>query len=323
LANSKVNPLFSVEILTYNHEEYVAQTLESILTQQHDYRYEIIIGDDYSSDNTRQILLTYKEKYPDIITLIFNKTNLGLIKNFFNVLDHCSGKYIMDCAGDDYWIQGKVQTQIAFMEAHPDAGMCYGKLKEFDQNTGQFIDIRGGANTTFETLIEKNTIPVLTTCLKHSVFNAYITEMEPANKPWNVEDFPMWLWFAFRSKIYFIDSIFGVYRRLSGSISHPTTIQKKIDFELSINLIRSFYCEYFSVPFNAQIKEDEIYRNAIRDAVYNKNTKLISAISKKIQTPLKKDNILFLTVNPFFCRIMLLWYKLKEIKKKIKNKQIN
>ena len=79
-----MNKLLSVLIITYNQEDYIAQTLDSIISQIHEYDYEIIIGDDHSSDRTSIICKEYAEKYPDTIKYIYNDPNLGVIKNYYN-----------------------------------------------------------------------------------------------------------------------------------------------------------------------------------------------------------------------------------------------
>ncbi len=109
------NIMFSVCVITYNQEQYIVQTLDSIMNQKHNYSYEIVIGEDCSTDNTKKVLLDYVEKYPGIIKPIFNNPNKGLLKNYYNTLSNCKGKYIMECAGDDYWLPGKVEKQIAFI----------------------------------------------------------------------------------------------------------------------------------------------------------------------------------------------------------------
>ena len=111
----------SVWMTTYNHEQYIGQAIDSIISQKTDYKYEIVIGDDCSSDETRTILLSYKEEYPDIIRLLFNEKNLGITANVYNVKCNCRGKYIVNLSGDDYWIDDrKIQKQVDFLELHKD-----------------------------------------------------------------------------------------------------------------------------------------------------------------------------------------------------------
>ncbi|HPP38791.1 MAG TPA: glycosyltransferase, partial [Candidatus Kapabacteria bacterium] len=81
MSNLVNNPLVSVRILTYNHEKYIAQCIEGIVSQKTNFPFEIIIGEDCSTDATRQICRNYKEKYPDIINLIENERNLGVVAN--------------------------------------------------------------------------------------------------------------------------------------------------------------------------------------------------------------------------------------------------
>jgi glycosyltransferase involved in cell wall biosynthesis len=147
-------PFLSVAVITYNQTNYIAQTLDSIIEQRHNYLYEIIVGEDYSTDGTRDILLKYKERYPDIIKLILNESNLGLIKNYFNVISQCSGKYIMQCAGDDYWLPGKVSTQITFMEDNPDVGLCCGGIQRLHTNGKKDVKIYQKGLVSIEKIID-------------------------------------------------------------------------------------------------------------------------------------------------------------------------
>ena len=95
--------LISVVVCTYNQEDTIARTLDSILMQQCHVPYEIIIGEDCSTDHTRDICKSYAEKHPNVIRLIANKQNKGVLDNYFDCLLAAQGKYIADCAGDDFW----------------------------------------------------------------------------------------------------------------------------------------------------------------------------------------------------------------------------
>lgn len=111
----------SVLMVTYNHEQYLHKALDSILQQHHDYTIEIVIGDDCSTDGTRDIMLAYKEKYPEIIRLIFNTVNIGPSRNYRQVLEACKGEYIAMLDGDDYWTDiFKLQRQISFLDNNPE-----------------------------------------------------------------------------------------------------------------------------------------------------------------------------------------------------------
>ena len=110
----------SVCITTYNLEEYVAQTLESVLCQETSFDYEVIGGDDFSTDRTREILLQYKERFPNKIVLHFQKENVGVNRNDYDLIHLAKGEYIAWCDGDDYWLtKDKLQKQVDILDANP------------------------------------------------------------------------------------------------------------------------------------------------------------------------------------------------------------
>ena len=111
----------SIALIVYNHGKYLREAIESILMQKTNFRYEIVVGDDRSTDNSREILLEYKEKYPDKFKLLLNKENLGGTKNIYNIFMNCRGKYITCLEGDDYWIDdNKLQKQVNYLEDNKD-----------------------------------------------------------------------------------------------------------------------------------------------------------------------------------------------------------
>lgn len=111
----------SISVLSYKHGPYVRQCLESLLAQKVNFKYEIVVGEDCSQDGTREILLEFKEKYPDMFTLLLNDENLGAARNNHNIKLHCRGQYIATCESDDFWIdENKLQRQVDFLDAHPE-----------------------------------------------------------------------------------------------------------------------------------------------------------------------------------------------------------
>ncbi len=118
-------PMVSVIVLTYNHEKYIQQALDSILMQKVKFDYEILIGDDASTDKTVEILKKYKKKYPKIIKLFLNEVNMGPTHNAYNLLTNAKGKYLATCEGDDYWTDdNKLQIQVEFLEKNKELVGC-------------------------------------------------------------------------------------------------------------------------------------------------------------------------------------------------------
>ncbi|MDO4939102.1 MAG: glycosyltransferase [Lachnospiraceae bacterium] len=126
-----MTPLVSICILTYNHEKYVAQMLDSMLSQKTDFGFEILMHDDASTDRTADIIKGYAQKYPEIIKPLFEEENQfskSEIKNISGIYNfpRVQGKYIAMCEGDDYWTDdNKLAVQTEYMEAHPDCSLCF------------------------------------------------------------------------------------------------------------------------------------------------------------------------------------------------------
>ena len=124
------NILVSIDCITYNHEKYIAEALESFLMQETNFKFEILIYDDASTDRTADIIKEYQKKYPDIIKSILQKENqmskgAGRIGYKYNHT-RANGKYIAICEGDDYWVEPyKLQKQVDYMESHPNCSFCF------------------------------------------------------------------------------------------------------------------------------------------------------------------------------------------------------
>lgn len=112
--------MVSVIMLTYNHEAYIKKALESVINQEVDFNYEILIGDDASSDKTPEILQIYKDYFPDKIKLILRSENVGCTANLADLYKRASGRYLAHLEGDDYWTDSKkLQHQFDCLENNP------------------------------------------------------------------------------------------------------------------------------------------------------------------------------------------------------------
>lgn len=120
--------LVSISCITYNHEPYIADAIESFLMQKTNFKYEILIHDDASTDRTAEIIKKYQKKYPDIIKPIYQTENQYSKGIKVGILNHerAIGKYIAICEGDDYWTDPhKLQKQVDYMESHSECSMCF------------------------------------------------------------------------------------------------------------------------------------------------------------------------------------------------------
>lgn len=130
--------LISVIIPSYNRADTVGMTIDSVLAQQVDSDIEIVIGDDCSTDNARNVLEEYYAKYPNIIRLFFREQNMGLGANWAQCVKDCRGDYICNCDNDDYWHNPrKLQLQLDYMESHPDCNICITNHRVHNRTTGE------------------------------------------------------------------------------------------------------------------------------------------------------------------------------------------
>lgn len=120
-----VPSVVSIIVCTYNQEQYIAQTLDSILMQQCNFEIEVLVGEDCGTDGTRKICEGYAQKYPQV-RLLDRPHNLGKQRNFFDALCHARGKYVSMCDGDDYWQDMQMlQKEVDYLENHPECVIVY------------------------------------------------------------------------------------------------------------------------------------------------------------------------------------------------------
>jgi glycosyltransferase involved in cell wall biosynthesis len=119
-------PLVSVKMMTYNHEPYITQAIEGILCQKTSFPFELVIGEDCSTDRTLEIVMDFQKKYPHVIRVVTSEKNVGAHKNSERTRKACRVKYIAFCEGDDYWQDSyKLKKQVDYLEDHPECGLVY------------------------------------------------------------------------------------------------------------------------------------------------------------------------------------------------------
>jgi glycosyltransferase involved in cell wall biosynthesis len=119
-------PTLSIVMIAYNMERYIRQAIDSVLAQRVDFDYELVIGEDRSTDRTREIVLEYAARCPDRIRPILRDVNLGMNRNFMETLLEARGRFVALLDSDDYWTSpDKLQRQMDFLRSHPECSMCF------------------------------------------------------------------------------------------------------------------------------------------------------------------------------------------------------
>ncbi|HET6407589.1 MAG TPA: glycosyltransferase [Chthoniobacteraceae bacterium] len=128
----------SVATVTYNHEQFLEQSVASALAQRTNFPFEIIIGEDCSTDGTRAVAQQLADRNPDRVRLFLQGKNVGLTRNTAQTFARCTGEYIAILEGDDYWLdQEKLQRQVDYLDANPDCAWCFTRAIVVDERGGK------------------------------------------------------------------------------------------------------------------------------------------------------------------------------------------
>ncbi len=131
-------PKVSVCVVTYNQEKYIAQCLQSLVDQETDFPFEVIVSDDCSTDGTSDIVRDFSKNYPNIIKPIFHEKNLGAYKNFVFVHEQAVGEYIAHVDGDDYVLPGKLLAQSRYLDANPQCQIVWHQMMILDESSNSY-----------------------------------------------------------------------------------------------------------------------------------------------------------------------------------------
>ncbi|HKO96129.1 MAG TPA: glycosyltransferase [Pyrinomonadaceae bacterium] len=216
----------SVCLVTFNHEKFVAQALDSVLEQQVTFDYEIVVSDDCSTDKTRQIIASYQQRHPEKIRLVSPEENLGVNRNFAQTIKACRGEYIAILEGDDFWTSAKkLQEQVEFLEAHPECVICFHSVKVVYENGESASRITPSLNhkkmSTIEDLLGiGNFIPTCSVVFKSGLFGEFPDWFYTLR----IADFPLHVLNAQYGKIGYINKVMGAYRvHRGGTFSAEST----------------------------------------------------------------------------------------------------
>ena len=254
-------PLVSVAMITYNHAPYIVQAIEGILQQETNFPIELVIGEDCSTDGTREIVFDYKKRHPDIIKIVTSDRNVGACKNTVRTERACRGKYIAFCEGDDYWHHPKkLQKQIDFLETHPDYGLVHSKIKECYVETGHTIEKSNpffksrkpisdndDGNLFFKILTRNYSVRTCSVCVRKKLLD-YVVKSDPfvfESDRFIMDDIPRWLEISRLAKIKYIAEPLATKNILAESASNSKDIRKKMKFKLSGFEMRLYYADKY------------------------------------------------------------------------------
>ncbi len=282
--NVPSKPMLSVCIQTYQHVDYIKECLDSILMQKTNFEFEILLGEDNSSDGTREICIDYANRFPNKIRLFqhYRKNNISIDGsptgrfNFMYNIYSSKGKYIAFCEGDDYWTDPlKLQKQVDFLENNLEYSACFTDaeiINDEKKNTSRtYINKSPGNKIDFNKVLHAGggIFPTASLVFRNKVLK-YPSFMLKANSG----DWALALLLTSKGYMGFLNYITCVYRKHSGGVF--TAIENNKDVRTRIN--------QNSIDF---LKELNLHLN------YKKNKQIkkrISDLAKKIlmRKPLKE-----------------------------------
>lgn len=293
--------LVSVWCTTYNHVEYIRDTIEGILAQKVNFKYEIIIYDDASTDGTTEIVREYEAKYPDIVKTAIQKENryAEIKKNWKKkkeiLCNLTKGKYIAMCEGDDFWIDiNKLQIQVDYLETHPECVYtahdairleCDNQRIEMMRPYTEDKDI-----SAEELIIQYNgNLPTISVVVRREVLDLDGFFLEAG-----VGDYPMQLYALTKGKVHYFTRIMAVYRYLHEGSWSKETMQKldnKVIHLFRMTIFLQKYNEYTKKKYEKfVIAKIQIY---IAQIVYGYQELTINEFVKKCALLDEKSNYIY------------------------------
>jgi glycosyltransferase involved in cell wall biosynthesis len=256
----------SVMMITYNHERFIAQALESILSQRVNFDYEIIVAEDNSTDGTRDIVLDFYRRYPNRIVPLLRDCNLGAMKNFVEALAVCRGKYVAVLEGDDYWThEDKLQRQINFLDQHTDHAICC--------HRAQIVDETGAGQSRVYPMLPAGSYGISDLFHENWIVTCSVMYRWGSVVPlpdWfltlKMGDWPLHVLVGRTGKIHLMDEVLSVYRihqrgiwsslsnfdRLQATAAMLTALDKHLEFQYTQTIRRALAQAYFEMARHAR-----------------------------------------------------------------------
>ncbi|AMR26886.1 hypothetical protein A0257_07055 [Hymenobacter psoromatis] len=246
-------PKVSVVVLAYNHEKFLAQALDSVLTQDVDFAYELIVGEDCSPDGTRRLVQAYAQRYPDRLRPIYHPRNVGMGANFRACLAACRGQYVALLEGDDYWTDArKLRKQVAWLDAHPDFSLCFHAVAD-QYEDGSRPNAVPHALTQDVFTFADFLLPIYTVVSTGSIvlrnglvaWPAWLFAVKPI-------DFPLVVLCAELGKVKRLPDVMGVYRIHQGGIWSGTP--RHLNILSFLRMYEQLWHHYAGTPHRAPLR---------------------------------------------------------------------
>lgn len=311
MENEMNKTLVSICCIAYNQKNYIKQCLDGILMQKTNFKFEVLIHDDCSTDGTTEIIKEYEQKYPDIIKPIYENENqfskgisISKVYNFPRV----KSKYVTICEGDDYWTdQYKLQKQVDFMEQNPDYTICFHNVKRLFEKLPIPEDIFPAQvvqssvfDFSFNSLLECNFIPTNSVMYRWDSVENVVDKFPNSLLP---GDWYLHLLFAKQGKIHFIEDVMSVYRINGGGIWGAVPQEIRL-LRFSLKIFNFYFNVYKNFAYKNQVFYHELLKICENIQTVNFKYKKYTVLIKFFLKYPKLNIRAFFRKNILFARIL-------------------
>jgi glycosyltransferase involved in cell wall biosynthesis len=287
-------PLVSVMMITYNQAPFIAKAIQGVLQQKVNFPFELVIGEDCSTDGTRKIVLEYQKKFPDIIRVITSDKNVGGKKNVHRTGKACRGKYIAWCEGDDYWHHPcKLQKQTDYLESHPECGLVYSSYDVYHVRAKKlikdFIKYRKWEmpqNLSLSDIVEgkdEKGVGILTcTVMVRKTLRDRIREADPylyQNEKFLMGDTQLWAEIATMADLHYIPESLATHNIMDESLTRSKDIKKILRFGISRAELGIYLCNKYDLPSSIRNTFEASWCvSSLRLAFHSRNAELANKV---------------------------------------------
>lgn len=221
----------SVLIVSYNHEKFIGEAIESVLAQQVDFPLEIVVADDCSSDSTISVVKQYQALADGQMVLLGSDTNVGVTRNYQRGFAACSGEYIAVLEGDDYWLgKDRLRTMVDFLDEHPECAMAFNRILFLDSSVPSCRPLQWDSPRSFELkagaeLALQNFIGNFSACIYRS---EAVQKQDASLYDQKMYDWLFNLSLSRFGLIGYIPSILSVYRQHNSGTWSSMSLEKKL-----------------------------------------------------------------------------------------------
>ena len=287
-------PLVSVHMITYNHEPYIAQAIEGVLMQETAFPVELVVGEDCSTDRTREIVLDYQRRRPDFIRVLTTEHNVGMMGNSLRTAYACRGKYIAFCEGDDYWHRPrKLEKQVSVLESDPAVGLVDSGYDLHFIDTGRrsrwypVPEKRSTYKDKFTMMLTRayQYPHICTVCIRRDLLlSIYRDSPDAFSYEFLMADTQVWLEASRRAEMRRIGESLAVHNILPESVAHSRDPRRAVEFTRSGCKLLLKYAEKYNCP--SDVKDAIIlrhYRRLLRIASESRDVELAREASGKLE----------------------------------------